>query len=496
MMAKTNANPHPLTVSSFYKRYKWWVLASGILLGGVLVGGFFAFLIFGGWVSLPVLTAVIATVGAPGMIAIGSTVGGLLGGLLVQAGLSLLAALFKSPKTQHHSSAREEKNIELRTVIGKTFPVSVVAFLQNVKAHKGFYHFVPLFRVWDMTKKVIEESLKQALFNFASNSKVRMAKKKAITSPVQAEKTASLSTDALAAASQPESCVEAAAPTIAPVPVRVMETNSQYQIIWRQTPAPGFPNKTLEIDFPPITSKKAAYGVLELAETVTELGGIKKAYLLLALKHHPDKHTEDTLEQQAWHEAKFKQVGEAYEILTNSEALKRAEERVAQAQRMSNPPQPRPMTLDEMERALAELRRGLHEDRKRWTELREEIVVINIETSGMNKRISEMNKEISEMNKEIKEVNEGIKANSKAVKELKEKSDKMLEWIVAREEKNAKRIAKKDRKPAYSCQLITFKAPRGAILVMQSSRSKPKTNLVQQTSKPKFKGKGNKNGAS
>ena len=60
-------------------------------------------------------------------------------------------------------------------------------------------------------------------------------------------------------------------------------------------------------------AKKDYYEVLGIVKTATA-EEIKKAYRKLALKHHPDKNRNDKTA-----EAKFKEAGEAYHILSDKE---------------------------------------------------------------------------------------------------------------------------------------------------------------------------------
>gem|GEM_PF-6520886 len=58
--------------------------------------------------------------------------------------------------------------------------------------------------------------------------------------------------------------------------------------------------------------KKCYYEVLEIEKT-TSIDGIKKAYRKLAMKYHPDRN-----EGKKDAEAKFKEVGEAYGVLSDA----------------------------------------------------------------------------------------------------------------------------------------------------------------------------------
>ena len=63
-------------------------------------------------------------------------------------------------------------------------------------------------------------------------------------------------------------------------------------------------------------SGKDYYKILDVSKSASE-GDIKKAYRKLALKYHPDQNKGDK-----GAEAKFKEINEAYEVL--SDAQKRA----------------------------------------------------------------------------------------------------------------------------------------------------------------------------
>jgi len=56
------------------------------------------------------------------------------------------------------------------------------------------------------------------------------------------------------------------------------------------------------------------YNILEISSTASD-DDIKKAYKKMAIKHHPDKNPDN----KEVAEEKFKEVAEAYEVLTNKE---------------------------------------------------------------------------------------------------------------------------------------------------------------------------------
>lgn len=60
------------------------------------------------------------------------------------------------------------------------------------------------------------------------------------------------------------------------------------------------------------------YSILELTNNASN-EEIKKAYRKMALMYHPDKQTGKSDKEQTEAEVKFKEVAEAYEILTNKE---------------------------------------------------------------------------------------------------------------------------------------------------------------------------------
>ena len=64
--------------------------------------------------------------------------------------------------------------------------------------------------------------------------------------------------------------------------------------------------------------EKNLYDVLGVSKDATQ-DEIKKAYRKLSLKYHPDKHAEDTPEEQRKNEELFKDVTYAYDILSNPE---------------------------------------------------------------------------------------------------------------------------------------------------------------------------------
>jgi len=69
------------------------------------------------------------------------------------------------------------------------------------------------------------------------------------------------------------------------------------------------------------SKRKDYYKMLGLSKDATE-DEIKKAYRQHALKHHPDRHSSATEEIRKTEEKKFKDIGEAYGVL--SDAKKKA----------------------------------------------------------------------------------------------------------------------------------------------------------------------------
>lgn len=67
------------------------------------------------------------------------------------------------------------------------------------------------------------------------------------------------------------------------------------------------------------------YDCLELKETASA-AEIKKAYYRLAMLYHPDKHSSESPEQCAMYEQRFKQVNEAYQVLSDARLRKAYDE--------------------------------------------------------------------------------------------------------------------------------------------------------------------------
>eukprot|EP00094_Tigriopus_californicus_P008179 TCALIF_07875-PA protein Name:"Similar to DNAJC7 DnaJ homolog subfamily C member 7 (Homo sapiens)" AED:0.13 eAED:0.13 QI:0/0/0/0.85/0.83/0.85/7/0/529 len=65
------------------------------------------------------------------------------------------------------------------------------------------------------------------------------------------------------------------------------------------------------------SKRKDYYKILGVSKTASD-DEIKKAYRKRAMVHHPDRHANATEEEKKEHEKKFKEVGEAYGVLTDS----------------------------------------------------------------------------------------------------------------------------------------------------------------------------------
>ena len=63
-------------------------------------------------------------------------------------------------------------------------------------------------------------------------------------------------------------------------------------------------------------TRKDYYKILGV-DTKANINDIKKAYRIQAMKHHPDKHADDSDEEKKKHELMFKDIGEAYTVLSD-----------------------------------------------------------------------------------------------------------------------------------------------------------------------------------
>ena len=64
-------------------------------------------------------------------------------------------------------------------------------------------------------------------------------------------------------------------------------------------------------------SKRDFYEVLGVSKSSTE-AEIKKAYRKLAMQYHPDKFSQASDKEKAEAEAKFKEINEAYQVLSDA----------------------------------------------------------------------------------------------------------------------------------------------------------------------------------
>merc|ERR1711902_329713 len=65
------------------------------------------------------------------------------------------------------------------------------------------------------------------------------------------------------------------------------------------------------------SKQKDYYKILGVGKNANE-EEIKKAYKKRALEHHPDRHVGGSDAEKADHETKFKEIGEAYAVLSDS----------------------------------------------------------------------------------------------------------------------------------------------------------------------------------
>ncbi|EDO37560.1 predicted protein, partial [Nematostella vectensis] len=70
------------------------------------------------------------------------------------------------------------------------------------------------------------------------------------------------------------------------------------------------------------SKRKDYYKILNISKTASE-DEIKKAYKKEALKHHPDRHSGASDEQKKMSEKQFKEVNEAYSILSDPKKKRR-----------------------------------------------------------------------------------------------------------------------------------------------------------------------------
>jgi DnaJ-domain-containing protein 1 len=71
-----------------------------------------------------------------------------------------------------------------------------------------------------------------------------------------------------------------------------------------------------------LSKRKDYYKILGIGKNASD-DEIKKAYRKLAMSHHPDRHAHSSEEERKDHEIKFKEVGEAYNILSDQKKRSR-----------------------------------------------------------------------------------------------------------------------------------------------------------------------------
>ena len=74
--------------------------------------------------------------------------------------------------------------------------------------------------------------------------------------------------------------------------------------------------------------RKDLYATLGVSQSADDDDEIKKAYRKAALKYHPDKQASKSEEDKIEATTKFKEVGEAYEVLSDSEKRSRYDQGV------------------------------------------------------------------------------------------------------------------------------------------------------------------------
>lgn len=83
------------------------------------------------------------------------------------------------------------------------------------------------------------------------------------------------------------------------------------------------------------SKRKDLYKILGVTQDATD-AQIKTAYRKMALKWHPDRHTDKGEEEKKQAETTFKTIGEAYEVLSNPEKKARYDEGV-EVEDLDNP---------------------------------------------------------------------------------------------------------------------------------------------------------------